>query len=367
MLALKPNAAQWQRAARVGKRAYHDLLTGPNANTVVTQGPPGYSAVSGQTVTVFGCTGFLGRYVVSKLGKIGTQVITPYRDEDEVRHLKLMGDFSRIVRMEWDLRDENAIAECLRHSDTVINLVGRDYPTKNFDLKSVNALGAERIAKIAADNGVRRFVQLSHINADINSSSEFYASKAEGEVRVQEVFPDATILRPSILYGYEDKLLTNMAIWPIWWKLNNEQTRVRPVHVMDVAEAIKNIVRDPKADTGLYNLPGPSTLTYEYLLDMVSSVTLQPPSKAPTLPKVVAKNLAKLGKAVWWPVLAEDEVERRYINDSEVEGDWDRVNITPSEIEDHAITYLRRYRSSANFVRPVVFPRRPAEPALDQY
>ncbi|EAU86256.1 NADH dehydrogenase [Coprinopsis cinerea okayama7 len=366
MLAIKQNALQVQRIARVGKRAYHDLVTLPSKKPVVSYGPPGYSAVSGHTVTVFGCTGFLGRYLVSKLGKIGTQVVAPYRDEDESRHLKLMGDLGQIVRMEWDLRDEKSIAECLRHSDTVINLVGRDYTTKNFDFKQVNALGAERIAKIAAENGVSRFIQVSHLNASENSPSKFYASKAEGEARVLEAFPNATIVRPSILYGYEDKLLTNMAIWPIWWKLNNAETKIRPAHVMDVAQALVNLVRNPKV-SGTVNLPGPSTLTYEYLLDLVSSVTLQPPSKAPTLPRIVAENIAKLGNAVWWPTLSPDEVVRRYINDSEVPGDWDVVDVTPSEIEDHAITYLRRYRTAANFVRPVVFPPRPQPVVPEQY
>ncbi|KAJ2913922.1 hypothetical protein MD484_g6504, partial [Candolleomyces efflorescens] len=318
----------------------------PSQKPIVSSGPPGYSAVSGHTVTVFGSTGFLGRYLVSKLGKVGTQVITPYRDEDEARHLKLMGDLGQIVRMEWDIRDEQSIAECLRHSDTVYNLVGRDYPTKNFSYEDVHVAGPERIARIAAENGVSRFIQVSHLNADVNSPSKFYATKAEGENRVREIFPDATFIRPSSMYGYEDKFLTNMAIWAIWWKLNNAETRVRPVHVMDVAQALANLLNLPKV-SGVVNLPGPSTLTYQYLLDMVSSVTLRPPSKAPTVPKAVAEAIASVGKTVWWPALSPDEVARRFIDDSEVAGDWNTVGIAePSEIEDHAITYLRRYRSA---------------------
>jgi len=94
------------------------------------------------------------------------------------------------------------------------------------------------------------------------------------------------------------------------------------------------------------NLPGPSTLTYEYLLELVSSVTLQPASRAPVVPKVLATVLAKLGQNVWWPSLSPDEVTRRYIDDADVPGDWDAVGVQPSEIETHAITYLRRYRSA---------------------
>ncbi|KAF8895416.1 39kDa subunit of Ndufa9, NADH ubiquinone oxidoreductase [Infundibulicybe gibba] len=310
------------------QRAYHDLVTLPSQKPIVSSGPPGYSAVSGHVVTVFGCTGFLGRYLVSKLGgrpipngwvwstaKLGTQVIVPYRDEDEARHLKPMGDLGQVVPMEWDIRNENQIAECVRHSDIVYNLVGRDFETKNFDYTSVHVAGAERIAKIAAENGVSRLVHVSHLNASTTSKSKFYKTKAEGEERV-----------------------------------------------MDVAQALANLMAVPRI-AGTLSLPGPSILTYEYLLDLVSSVTLQPPSRAPVVPQPIASALAKVAQTVWWPTLSPDEVIRRYIDDADVPGDWETVGLKPAEVEQHAITYLRRYRSAENFVRPIVFPSRPTSPS----
>jgi len=157
-----------------------------------------------------------------------------------------------------------------------------------------------------------------------------------------------------------------MAVWPIWWQLNQAQTKIRPAHVMDVAQALANLVSLPEISRTL-SLPGPSTLTYEYLLDLVSSVTLRPPSRAPSLPKPIATLLARAGQLVWWPALSPDEVTRRYIDDTDVPGDWDAVNVTPTEIEQHAITYLRRYRSAENFVRPVVFPPRPTFTVEQEY
>ena len=106
-----------------------------------------------------------------------------------------------------------------------------------------------------------------------------------------------------------------------------------------------NLVSLPQISRTL-SLPGPSTLTYEYLLQLISSVTLRPSSRAPTLPKPIASLLARAGQAIWWPTLSPDEVTRRYIDDVDVQGDWETVNVTPSEIEQHAITYLRRYRSA---------------------
>jgi len=120
---------------------------------------------------------------------------------------------------------------------------------------------------------------------------------------------------------------------------------------MDVAQALVNLLTSPRPSETL-NLPGPSTLSYEYLLDLVSSVTLQPPSRAPYLPKAVAMALAKVAsQSVWWPTLSPDEVTRRYLDDVDTPGNWDAVGVRPTEIETHALTYLRRYRSAyVNFI-----------------
>ncbi|KAI0669216.1 hypothetical protein C8Q78DRAFT_1042268 [Trametes maxima] len=231
MLAVSSKCVRLPRALSQNKRALHDLTALPSNKPAIAYGPPGRSATTGHVATVFGATGFLGRYVVAKLAKAGTQVIIPYRDEDEKRHLKVTGDLGQIVNMEWDLRRPDQIEECLRHSDIVYNLVGREYETKNFSYESVHVKGASDIANLAAQAGVDRFVHVSHLNAAHDSPSAFYRTKAEGEERVKEAFPTATIVRPSVMFGYEDRFLNNIAFWPIWWKLNNMRTSVRPVHV----------------------------------------------------------------------------------------------------------------------------------------
>ncbi|CAE6370920.1 unnamed protein product [Rhizoctonia solani] len=330
---------------RIEKRGLADLTVLPTRQPIISYGPPGRSAVSGHVATVFGCTGFLGRYLVSKLAKAGTQVIIPYRDEDEKRHLKVLGDLGQIVPLEWDLRHEDQIAECMRHSDIVYNLVGRDYETKNFDYNSVHVAGAASIANIASQLQIPRLVHVSHLNASHKSESQFYRAKAEGEDAVREAFPEATIIRPGPIFGHEDKLLNSMAVWPILWTLNHGDTKIRPVHVLDVAQALSNlsVITNPAQ---VYNLPGPAYHTYTTMLDLVAAVTCKTPAHPPTIPKPIALALARAAQVVWWPALSPDEVVRRYINDSDVPGDWDALGITPEEVEGHAITYLRRYRSA---------------------
>ncbi|KAI0287950.1 NAD(P)-binding protein [Russula brevipes] len=324
------SSATFVRLPRVATPAGRRALHLPDRPPIVAYGPPGESQPEALTTEVGGET-----------AKAGTQVIIPYRDEDEKRHLKVTGDLGQIVSMEWDIRNEDQIAECVRHSDIVYNLVGRDYETKNFTFDDV-------LIK----------VHVSHLNASPASTSQFYRSKAAGESAVREAFPAATIVRPGPMFGHEDKFLTNMPLWPVWWKLNHGETKARPVHVMDVAQALSNLVGMPAMDRMLA-LPGPSTLTHEYLLELVSTLTYDPPSRAPVVPKRVALALARAAQRIWWPALSPDEVERRYIDDADTPGDWAVVGVEPDEIENHAITYVRRYRSAANYIRPIVVPPRP--------
>jgi len=314
--------------------------------------------VSGHVATVFGCTGFLGRYLVHKLAKAGTQVVVPFREEDEKRHLKVTGDLGQIVPLEWDIRNEEQISECVRHSDVVYNLVGRDYQTKNFDYHDVHVKGARRIAEICKANGVSRFVHVSHLNASFASPSEFYRTKALGEEAVREVFPEASIVRPSPMYGHEDKFLNNMAFYPMLWKLNYGETVVRPVHVLDVAQALSNLTFVVNTPGQTYNLPGPHKYTYNGILEMIASLTYNPPSKSPTLPKSLVLTASKIAQYAWWPILSPDEVERRYIDESDVIGDWEALGVVPEELENVAITYVRRYRNATNYARPVKLPTR---------
>jgi NADH dehydrogenase (ubiquinone) 1 alpha subcomplex subunit 9 len=137
----------------------------------------GRSSLGGYTATVFGATGFLGRYIVNRLARSGCTVVVPFREEMAKRHLKVTGDLGRVVFMEFDLRNTASIEESVRHSDIVYNLIGRDYPTKNFDLEDVHIEGAERIAEAVAKYDVDRFVHVSSHSANKNSPSEFYRTK----------------------------------------------------------------------------------------------------------------------------------------------------------------------------------------------
>lgn len=174
-------AARSSRPKSFQRRNLQDIaITRTGKPIIRSQG--GRSSLGGHTATVFGANGFLGRYIVNRLAKRGVQVVIPYRDDMGKRHLKVSGDLGRVTFMEFDLRNTQSIEESVRHSDMVFNLIGRDYPTKNFSLFDVNVEGVERIAEAVAKYDVDRFIHLSSYNADINSPSEFFRTKVRSNL-----------------------------------------------------------------------------------------------------------------------------------------------------------------------------------------
>lgn len=161
---------------KIQQRNLQDIaITRTGKPIIRSQG--GRSSLGGHTVTVFGATGFLGRYIVNRLARRGCQVVIPFREEMAKRHLKVMGDLGRVSFMEYDLRNTQSIEESVRHSDIVFNLIGRKYPTKNFSLYDVHVEGTERIAEAVAKYDVDRFIHVSSYNADKESPSEFFRTK----------------------------------------------------------------------------------------------------------------------------------------------------------------------------------------------
>ncbi|CAH7668473.1 hypothetical protein BY996DRAFT_8465109, partial [Phakopsora pachyrhizi] len=152
----------------------------------------------------FGATGFLGRYLIHKLAKKGTQVIVPYQEEDSKRHLCVMGGLGQIVPLEFNLQNKTSINVCSQHFHLVYNLIGRDYKTKNYSFDLVFVNGAAKITQITKDNDINCLIHISHLNASHDSPSKFYQAKASGEDKVKLIFPDVTIVRRSTFFGQED-------------------------------------------------------------------------------------------------------------------------------------------------------------------
>jgi NADH dehydrogenase len=220
-------------------------------------------------VTVFGGSGFLGRYVVQALARAGCRIKVAVRRPDLALHLQPLGSVGQIALMQANLRDERSVSEALRGADAAVNLVGILQPGGRQKFRAVHVEGAERIAKASRERGARALVHISAIGASRLSSSAYARTKGEGEARVQAIFPEAVILRPSLIFGPEDDFFNRFAalarIAPVM-PLIGGKTRMQPVYAGDVAEAVKAALGGPAGKGVIYELGGPLTYSFREIL-----------------------------------------------------------------------------------------------------
>jgi NADH dehydrogenase (ubiquinone) 1 alpha subcomplex subunit 9 len=270
------------------------------------------------------------------------------------RHLKVAGDLGRVIFIEMDLRNTASIEESVRHSDIVYNLIGRDYPTKNFDLEDVHVAGTERIVEAVAKYDIDRFVQVSSHSASLDSPSEFYRTKAQGEQVARSIFPETTIVRPAPMFGYEDRLLHRLASPSNVVTSNWLQERIWPVHAIDVAAALEKMLQDDTTAAETYELYGPTEYSMAELNELVEKEAMKV-RRHVNVPKRIMKPIATYAnKLLWWPIHSGDEVEREFIDqviDPKAKTFKD-LDIEPVELKSLTYEYLKAYRSSAYYDLP---------------
>ncbi|CUH74680.1 complex I NDUFA9 subunit family protein [Tropicibacter naphthalenivorans] len=225
-------------------------------------------------VTIFGGSGFVGRYIARRMAKEGWRVRVAVRRPNEALFVKPYGAVGQVEPILANIRDDASVRAALHGADAVVNCVGTfDAGGKNnFD--AVQNLGAERIAKLAAEEGVARMVHISAIGADADSESGYAKSKAEGEAAVLRHMPDAMILRPSVIFGPEDAFFNRFATmtrFSLILPLVGASTKFQPVYVDDVAKAAVQGVLGTAAP-GIYELGGPEVSTFRALMEQMLRV-----------------------------------------------------------------------------------------------
>ncbi|XP_062050745.1 NADH dehydrogenase [ubiquinone] 1 alpha subcomplex subunit 9, mitochondrial [Lepus europaeus] len=321
-------------------------------HAVIPHGKGGRSSVSGVVATVFGATGFLGRYVVNHLGRMGSQVIIPYRcDTYDIMYLRPMGDLGQIIFLEWNGRDKDSIRRAVQHSNVVINLVGREWETRNFDFEDVFVKIPQAIAQVSKEAGVEKFIHVSHLNADIKSSSRYLRNKAVGEKAVRDVFPEATIIKPSDIFGREDRFLNHFA--NIRWFGGvplislGKKTVKQPVYVVDVSKGIVNAVKDADARGKTFVFTGPNRYSLFDLVQYIYAVAHRPFLPYP-LPHFAYRMIARLFEiSPFEPWTTRDKVERNHITDKTLPHlpGLEDLGIQATPLELKAIEVLRRHRT----------------------
>lgn len=225
-------------------------------------------------VTIYGGSGFVGRYIARRMAKEGWRVRVAVRRPNEAIFVKTYGVVGQVEPVLCNVRDDASVALAMRGADAVVNCVGilNGLGKNSFD--AVQAEGAARVARIAAEEGVARLVHLSAIGADAGSASVYQQTKAAGEAAVLAAFPKAVILRPSIIFGNEDGFFNRFAAMtrfaPVL-PVVGAGTKFQPVYVDDVAQAaVKGATGE--AAPGTYELGGPDVATFGDLMRQMLAV-----------------------------------------------------------------------------------------------
>jgi NADH dehydrogenase len=220
-------------------------------------------------VTIFGGSGFLGRYIARRMAKEGWRVRVAVRRPDEAGFVRMYGHTGQLVPWPCNIRDDESVRQALRGAEAAINCVGTFDRTGRNSFQAVHVDGAARIARICLEEGVRRMVHVSALGSSAEGRSEYARSKAEGEAAVLQFMPHAVILRPSILFGQEDSFFNRFATMasrgPVL-PLIGAQTRFQPVWVDDVAAAA-TMGATGRVAPGIYELGGPEVMTFRELME----------------------------------------------------------------------------------------------------
>lgn len=214
-------------------------------------------------VTIYGGAGFVGRYIAQRMAKEGWRVRVAVRRPNESLHVKPYGAVGQVEPVLCNIRDDASVRAAMIGADVVVNCVGVLTERGKNSFAAVQSEGAARIARIAAEQGVARLVHFSAIGADQDAASDYARTKAEGEAAILAAFPQAVILRPSVIFGTEDQFFNRfgtMASKSLILPLVGGKTKFQPVYVDDVAKAaVKGVLGE--APAGVYELGGPKVDT----------------------------------------------------------------------------------------------------------
>jgi uncharacterized protein YbjT (DUF2867 family) len=319
-----------------------------------------------RVVTVFGGSGFVGRYVVRALARDGWRVRIACRRPDLAFHLQPQGRVGQVMAVQANVRHPESIAAALRGASAVVNLVGILAEGGAQKFAAVQADGARAIAEAAKAAGIDNVVHISAIGADPQSASAYGRSKAAGEAATLAAIPSAIILRPSVIFGTEDAFFNRFAAIARYFPvipIVGAQTRFQPVYVGDVAEAVARAVGGHARTGTVYELGGPEAKTFGALVDYVLKVTerdrrvLKLSFGAGKIVAAVTQLFTTLSLGLFPSLLrtTSDQVELlkhdNVVSDAaEKEGrTLYGLGIQPQSIEAVVPTYLYRYRKTGQY------------------
>ncbi len=310
-------------------------------------------------VTIYGGSGFVGRYIARRMAKAGWRVRVAVRRPNEAMFVKPYGVVGQVEPVLCNIRDDASVARVMSGADAVVNCVGilARHGKNTFD--TVQSEGAERVARLAAVQGVAQMVQISAIGADADSESDYARTKGEGEDAVLTHMPEAVILRPSVVFGPEDGFFNRFAgmsrLGPVL-PVVGADTLFQPVYVDDVAKAAE-VALTTSVAPGIYELGGPDVRSFRALMETMLDV-IRRRRAIVNIPFVLANIMAfamEMGQILSLGLVraqvTRDQVRNLRRDNVVAEGakGFDALGIEPVALASVLPDYLWRFRPSGQY------------------
>lgn len=315
-----------------------------------------------ELITIFGGSGFVGTQVVQSLARAGYRIRVAVRRPDLAGHVKPLGNVGQVVPIQANVRDKDSVAAAVRGASAVINLAAVGVEKGRQRFRAVNVMGARNVAEAARAAGVRTLVQMSVLGADERSPSLFARSRALGEAEVLRLFPEAVIVRPSVIFGVGDDFFNTLGaltrMLPVL-PLFGGRTKFQPVYVGDVADVVAEAAMGRARNGRVYELGGPEILTHRQLLERVLRYTNRRNPILP-LPLGIGTLLALPMRLMPRPLLTADRVTLLGLDNIVSEAAIrDRRTlqgfaITPRPLDAVLPSYLWRFSPNGQFDRQTV-------------
>jgi NADH dehydrogenase len=310
----------------------------------------------GKVACIFGASGFIGRHLIRRLTKKDFRIVAATRSPYLHGYLKPLGNPGQIDLEKVNLFDEERLRILVKSSDVVINLVGILYETKKQKFEDIHVKFPDLLSKLCNELNIKKLVHISALGINETVSSQYMQSKLKGERNIINNFNRSVILRPSVIFGPEDKFFNQFAsiaeFFPALPLIGGGLNYFQPIYVGDIANSIMAVLEKEEINNNIFELGGPQIFTFKELMNILLKEINKKRFLVP-IPFLFAKFQAKILQLLPKPLLTTDQVEMlKY--DNIVTNKYltlKDLKINPKTIESVLPNYIWRFRKGGQFAK----------------
>ena len=310
----------------------------------------------GKVACIFGASGFIGRHLIRRLTKKDFRIVAATRSPYLHGYLKPLGNPGQIDLEKVNLFDEERLRILVKSSDVVINLVGILYETKKQKFEDIHAKFPDLLSKLCSELNIKKLVHISALGIKETVSSQYMQSKLKGEKNIINNFNRSVILRPSVIFGPEDKFFNRFAsiaeFLPILPLIGGGLTYFQPIYVGDIAKSIMAVLEKEEINNNIYELGGTNAFTFKELMEILLKQIKKKRFILP-IPIPFAKVLGRILQVMPKPLFTADNVELMQF-DAIVSNKYSTLKdlkISPKAISEVLPSYMWRFRKGGQFAK----------------